>query len=132
MASMKMVKMIFSSFFGKRATTSYPFKPRTYYERTRGQIAIRENDCILCGICAKKCPCDAITVDRGERVWKIERMQCIQCSSCVDSCPKKCLDNLNLYTTPNTTKIVDVVNVPEQVKKDSAPTANEDAVANQS
>ena len=85
----------------------YPAIPRQWQERTRGHIESRIEDCIFCGICQKKCPTDAITVDRTNRTWSIARMQCVSCLCCVASCPKKCLTNENAYTAPSTEKIVD-------------------------
>ncbi|MDR2457682.1 MAG: 4Fe-4S binding protein [Clostridiales Family XIII bacterium] len=117
MASFKIAKMIFRSLIGKPATTDYPFKPRVYFDETRGHIEISAGDCILCGICQKKCPCDAITVDRNGRTWKIQRMQCIQCSSCVNVCPKKCLKNDSTYTMPDVQKTVDIISIPVVEKK---------------
>ncbi len=107
MAAFKLGKMIMRSLFKKPATLMYPVIPRQWQERTRGHIEIQINDCIFCGICQKKCPTNAITVDKAKRSWTIERMQCIQCSCCVEVCPKKCLTNENPYTTPSTEKVVD-------------------------
>jgi formate hydrogenlyase subunit 6/NADH:ubiquinone oxidoreductase subunit I len=91
----------------------YPVIPREWQERTRGHIGIIEEDCILCGICSKKCPTNCITVDRTKRKWIIERMQCIQCGCCVDVCPKKCLTMEKSYTSPETFKIVDTFDIPQ-------------------
>jgi formate hydrogenlyase subunit 6/NADH:ubiquinone oxidoreductase subunit I len=85
----------------------YPVIPREWQERTRGHIDIVIEDCILCGICARKCPTKAITVAKEAKSWTIHRMQCIQCSCCVELCPKKCLVNKSEYTTPSTDKLVD-------------------------
>ena len=129
MATFKIGKLVMKSLFRKPATLMYPVIPRVWQERTRGQIGIREEDCIVCGICAKKCPANAISVDRSKRTWTIERMQCIQCNSCVESCPKTCLTMENQYTEPGPEKIVDTVEIPKVEKpaakaraKSSAPT----------
>jgi len=98
----------------------YPIAPRVWQERTRGSIDIEAETCILCGICSKKCPTNAIAVSRDQRTWVIERMQCIQCGSCVDTCPKKCLNMNPAYTAPNTEKVTDSVSIPEQPKPESA------------
>lgn len=95
------------SLFKKPATLMYPVVPREWQERTRGHIENEINDCIFCGICQRKCPTNALVVDKAKRSWTIERMACIQCSCCVEVCPKKCLTNENTYTTPSTEKIVD-------------------------
>jgi formate hydrogenlyase subunit 6/NADH:ubiquinone oxidoreductase subunit I len=85
----------------------YPVIPRTWQERTRGHIEIVIEDCILCGICARKCPTKAIAVAKDAQSWTIHRMQCIQCSCCVEVCPKKCLENKNEYTAPSAEKSAD-------------------------
>jgi len=94
----------------------YPDVPKEWHEGTRGQVGIEETGCILCSICVKKCPADAIVVSREERTWVIERMRCVQCASCVEACPKKCLFMEPQYTAPGTTKTVDSVFIPEQPK----------------
>ena len=106
--------------FKKPATLMYPVIPRQWQERTRGNIGIDAESCILCNICAKKCPTNAIKVDRDNRTWDIERMQCIQCGSCVETCPKKCLVMNPEYTTPDTVKVIDSISIPEQPKPEKA------------
>ncbi len=127
MGSFKIGGVVMKHLFKKPSTKMYPVIAREWQERTRGSIGIREEECILCGMCSRKCPTDAITVDRQDATWTIERMQCIQCGHCVEVCPKKCLDMLQAYTTPNTEKVVDVVNVP--VKPKAAPKASAEAPA---
>jgi formate hydrogenlyase subunit 6/NADH:ubiquinone oxidoreductase subunit I len=114
MANLKIGKMVMRSLFKKPATLMYPVVQREYKERTRGHIDIDMEACILCGICMKKCPTDAITVDRAGRTWSIQRMRCIQCSCCVDVCPKKCLVNESAYTIPNVVKLADTFEKPEE------------------
>lgn len=124
MATFKIGKVVLKSLFRKPATLMYPVVPREWQERTRGQIGIDKDNCIVCGICAKKCPANAITVDRNKRTWRIEKMQCVQCNSCVEACPKACLIMENQYTEPGPEKIVDVVEIPKQEKpaaKKAAP-----------
>lgn len=120
MATFKIGKVVMKSLFKKPATLMYPVIPREWAERTRGHIDIDEKSCILCGICGKKCPTSAITVDKAARTWTIERMQCIQCGCCVEVCPKKCLDMAPDYTEPGTEKVVDIFEVPQPVKKTDA------------
>jgi formate hydrogenlyase subunit 6/NADH:ubiquinone oxidoreductase subunit I len=61
-----------------------------------------DDTCIYCGICAKKCPQDALTVSRakknagtgeleGENIWSVNAEGCILCGICVEACPKKSL-----------------------------------------
>ena len=121
MANLKIGKMIMRSLFKKPATLMYPVVEREYTDVTRGHISVDMEECILCGICQKKCPTDAITVDRDAKTWQIKRMQCIQCSCCVEVCPKKCLVNENTYTTPDVVKIVDTFEKPATEDAKEAP-----------
>jgi CO/xanthine dehydrogenase Mo-binding subunit/Pyruvate/2-oxoacid:ferredoxin oxidoreductase delta subunit len=50
-----------------------------------------DESCIFCGLCARKCPQDAITVDRKERFWRVNDSRCVECGLCQSVCPKKCL-----------------------------------------
>ncbi|WP_051280610.1 4Fe-4S dicluster domain-containing protein [Anaerovorax odorimutans] len=128
MAAFKIGKVVLRSLFKKPATLMYPVVPRKWEERTRGHIDININDCIFCGICARKCPTNAITVDRNKKSWTIERMQCIQCTHCVDLCPKHCLSNENTYTTPEVEKVVDLHVAPPEEPKPASDDTNKDSV----
>lgn len=108
------------SLFKKPATLMYPVIPRQWEERTRGHIGIKVEECIACGICARKCPANAIVVDRKANTWTIERMQCIQCGCCVEECPKSCLTMENQYTEPGAEKVVDTFDIPKKEKKTAA------------
>ncbi len=105
---MKFSKTVLKNLFSKPATCAYPAVPCEFKERTRGHVHIDIDACTLCGLCSKKCPTGAITVDRAGKTWSINRFDCIQCSACADSCPKKCLRLANEYTAPDATKNKDV------------------------
>ena len=47
--------------------------------------------CVYCTICAKKCPGEALTVDRKEKVWKLDEDKCVACGTCADVCPKNAI-----------------------------------------
>lgn len=113
---MKMGGKLWSNLFRKPVTRQYPAVPRDYPDASRGHVEFDPSDCILCNICGKKCPADAIHADKPSRTVTIQRMQCIQCSYCVDSCPKHCLSMVPGYTDPDTTKVVDEYTVPEREK----------------
>ena len=83
----------------------YPVKPAKFFDATRGHVEIETGKCILCSLCAKKCPTDAITVERQNKIWKIDRMKCIACALCVDACPKKCLKMANSYSPVGTSRV---------------------------
>lgn len=57
-----------------------------------GSVPCADTDvCVFCTLCAKKCPVQALTVDRAEKVWKVDEDTCIGCGLCADNCPKKCI-----------------------------------------
>ena len=118
MGTFKISGLMLKSLFKKPATLMYPTVPREWEERTRGRIEIDSPLCILCGICSKRCPADAIRVDKPERIWEIDRMRCVQCNGCVEVCPKKCLHMDQRYTEPDTMKRVDTVSIPVPPPKD--------------
>ena len=58
-------------------------------ETPAGKVTNDMTKCILCGLCARKCPQECITVDRtGAKTWSIDRDKCVQCGACVDACLK--------------------------------------------
>lgn len=117
MAAFKIGKVLMKSLFGGPSTLMYPEKPAKITENTRGHMTINIEDCIFCTLCAKKCPTNAITVDRKARTWSIERMRCIQCNACASNCAKGALHMANTYTTPSTEKIVDTFQGPPAPEK---------------
>ena len=118
--AMKFVGFALKNLFSKPVTSSYPFVKKEYKDRYRGRITIDIDDCLFCGLCSRKCPSGAITVDRNNRIWSIDRMGCVQCSNCVEGCPKKCLHVENEYTKPDYTKIVDTFTAKPLPKKEEA------------
>ncbi len=47
--------------------------------------------CLFCGKCEHACPAEAISIDRRNRTWTIDREKCMTCGVCVDECPAHCL-----------------------------------------
>lgn len=47
--------------------------------------------CVFCTLCAKKCPAQALDVNREEKTWKLDKDACLSCGLCASSCPKKCI-----------------------------------------
>ncbi|MBN2734034.1 MAG: 4Fe-4S dicluster domain-containing protein [Methanomicrobiaceae archaeon] len=95
-----MTKTIFKTLGRGPSTIRYPKEPAKRYEGTRGQVEIKIEDCIFCGLCSMHCPSDAITVDKPVKIWTIDRFRCISCNSCVEACPKNCLCLNNVYHEP--------------------------------
>ena len=51
-----------------------------------GLIVIDEEKCKGCGICAKKCPGDAITGEK-KKPHVIDAAKCVKCGACIEACP---------------------------------------------
>ena len=119
---MTFTKTVMHNLFSKPATRPYPRQPRSFPERTRGHIAVDVDTCIFCGLCSKKCPTGAITVNRDEKTWSIDRFGCIQCGYCVESCNKHSLSMLQDYTKPGAAKKTDVfVQQPKEKPENGLP-----------
>ncbi len=108
--------MTFGSLFKKPETLRYPFETKPAPEGLKGHIENSVDNCILCGICQRTCPADAIVVDKSARTWTIDPFLCVQCGSCVRECPKKCLSMVPTYTAVSTFKYTNCVEVPESEK----------------
>lgn len=95
MAYFKMSKLALKWALKKPPTTQYPFEPRKPLAGSRGKLVFTKNNCVYCNVCAKKCPTNAIVVNRANKKWAIHRLRCISCGYCVEACPK---DSLALDT----------------------------------
>lgn len=91
MAYLEMIQLALRSSVSKPATSRYPFVPRRVLPRSRGRVEFAKESCIYCNVCAKRCPTDALVVNRKEKQWIIDRFRCITCGACVEICPKRSL-----------------------------------------
>lgn len=112
--------MTLRSLFNKPETIMYPAQTRFAPEGLKGHVANDMDACILCGICEKRCPCGAISVDKKAGTWSIDRFRCVQCGTCVRECPKHSLTMEPTYPTPAGTKNVDVLHAPAPSEEDAA------------
>jgi ech hydrogenase subunit F len=108
MSVFKMAKTVLGSLVKKPATLMYPVIPREYGEKTRGHVANDIENCIFCGMCTRKCPSNALSINKEEKTWTINRLSCIQCNCCVEVCPKHCLHMENTYTPVATGSVREV------------------------
>lgn len=125
MGGFKLGKMTLGSMFKKPETVQYPFQKKEPPAGLKGHVVNDTDSCILCGICQKRCPCSAITVDKPARTWSIDRFRCVQCGTCIRECPKSCLTMAPEYAPPAAQKSVDVFEVPEHEKPAKAAAAAE-------
>jgi polyferredoxin len=49
---------------------------------------IEQTNCVLCGVCEKRCPVNAITRDPVTKRFAISSFHCIQCNRCSSHCRK--------------------------------------------
>jgi formate hydrogenlyase subunit 6/NADH:ubiquinone oxidoreductase subunit I len=91
MAYFEMTKLALKWAMTKPATSQYPFVPRQAVTGSRGRLVFTKDNCIYCNVCAKKCPTDALVVNRKEKKWILDQLRCITCGYCVEVCPKKSL-----------------------------------------
>lgn len=119
MGFFKLGSMTIGSIFKKKETLQYPAQTKEPYPGQKGTIKnARVSDCTLCGVCEKKCPCKAISVDREQRKWSINHLLCIQCGYCTQSCPKKCLEMDGSRPGITAVKEDEVFDIPETPKKE--------------
>jgi ech hydrogenase subunit F len=91
MAYLEMTRLAMKWAMKHPPTTRYPFMPRKPIAGSRGQLVFDKTSCTHCTACAKKCPTDAILVNRQKKIWAIDRLRCISCGYCVEVCPKDSL-----------------------------------------
>ena len=91
----KMVGQVISSIFKRPATTNYPYTRDDVPANYRVTIKFYPDKCIVCNLCMRDCPSDAIKIkDLGNKKYEAEfRLdKCIFCSQCAISCPKGALE----------------------------------------
>lgn len=88
---MKLLVNIVKNLFRRPATRRYPFDKRASFELSRGHVEIEIEKCIFCGLCSRKCPADALLVEKPQKAWTIDPYKCVLCAACIEACPKKCL-----------------------------------------
>ena len=85
--------------FRNSQTSAYPTERLIFYERFRGRHKYFFDRCISCGICARVCPCNSITMIKVEGMKatypQIDYQTCSVCGYCVDYCPKSALEFLD-------------------------------------
>ena len=94
------VRNVLKNLFTGPATRNYPAAPSPTVEGGRFRLDMNIRDCVFCGLCARRCPADAIEVRRDEQAWTLDPYRCILCGGCTEVCPKKCLSMKPDYRKP--------------------------------
>jgi len=89
-----MIPNVISNLTRRPQTRLYPFEVRQPPLGARGHIDFDMEKCIFCSLCAKRCPADAIKVDRKGKTLTFEPLRCIVCEACIEGCAK---DAITLY-----------------------------------
>ncbi len=102
---LKGMAVTFKHLFKKTAVIQYPDEKQDLPPRTRGVIALKEENCTVCMLCARECPDWCIYIDshkeelppkrEGGRARKrnvldrfaIDYALCMYCGICVEVCP---------------------------------------------
>lgn len=119
MRSFMMSKIVLRNLLSGPATLMYPKKKRAFTAITRGRVENDIEKCILCGLCARRCPTYALAVSKPERWWQIDRLKCCTCNLCVEICPVKSLSMENQYSPP----VTDRPSALHILKQEEKPTA---------
>lgn len=56
-------------------------------------MQVDNNKCVGCGLCSKKCPMQAVSINQGKA--QINRHHCIVCGQCRQACPRKVIAYTN-------------------------------------
>jgi ech hydrogenase subunit F len=104
MAHLEMHRLALKWAMNRPPTTRYPFRPRQAIAGSRGQLIFDPAKCTYCTACAKKCPTDAILVNRVKKTWAIDRLRCISCGYCIEFCTKGWLKLSESHGKPAVTR----------------------------
>jgi len=104
MAYFEMSRLALKWALSKPPTSRYPFEPRRAIAGSRGRLEFTRESCVYCTVCAKRCPTGALSVNRMQKKWVIDRLMCITCGYCVEACPKKSLELTTDHGSPTVTK----------------------------
>ena len=99
---MSMWRSALRNLVSKPATRLYPSVPADLAPDTRGRVVYDMDKCIFCGLCERRCPTNAIKMDKAEKTQTVSRARCIACKVCVENCPTDAIEMIPEYAPPAT------------------------------
>lgn len=96
----KMISTVIKNLGSRPRTRLYPAVERQLPPNTRGHIDFDMEKCIFCTLCAKRCPADAIVVDRKGKTLDFNPFRCIVCEYCLEGCAKDAITLCEQWRTP--------------------------------
>ncbi|MBI9104681.1 MAG: 4Fe-4S binding protein [Spirochaetales bacterium] len=70
-------------------TTAKKFPDPARFFATNYFVEIKEEDCVGCGICIKRCQIEALTLHADIKKVSVDLNRCIGCGLCVTKCPTR-------------------------------------------
>ncbi|HWP96924.1 MAG TPA: 4Fe-4S dicluster domain-containing protein [Syntrophomonadaceae bacterium] len=95
-----MISTVIKNLKSRPRTRLYPAEERQLPAASRGHIEFDMRKCIFCTLCAKRCPADAITVDRKGKTLVFDPFRCIVCEFCLEGCAKEAISLLKQWSSP--------------------------------
>ena len=105
---MRMIWTVLRNLVSRPATRMYPAEPVALPKGERGRVVYDMSKCIFCGLCEKRCPNDAIAMDKEHKRQSVSRAKCMACGVCVESCPVDAIEMRPEYSPPATAPEVHV------------------------
>lgn len=105
---MSMIPTVLGNLVSKPATRLYPAVPIVLPKGERGRIVYDMSKCIFCSLCERRCPTNAITMEKQKGRQSVSRAKCIACGVCVESCPTDAIEMRPEYAPPATAPEVHV------------------------
>jgi NADH-quinone oxidoreductase subunit F len=80
---------------------------------------INRKTCKSCGLCAKACPVEAVSGEKG-KPYSIDSKSCISCGSCRNACPFNAVDTKLIVNVKGSTEVKQEAKLKETVKTKAA------------
>ena len=126
---MLMTKTILGNLLKKYSTRLHPGEQRILPDGFRGRFKFAINKCIMCRLCAIKCPTKVIRIEPDVGLWEREVMGCLYCGVCADVCPTGCITMTNVYRPPITEPAFLRFNVKPKPSKKGAGSPKESEIS---